>query len=528
MIKNHFTYCLISNYTLTQPLSYERLLSLRMAEDTDIPSVVLTSLKSNPRGLTITDLSKKLHKDRNIIARCLNILKAEGRVESKTIGSAHVYWISQRIPLSAFLCFTRNLILMVDENLNVVQANEHFIRFCNMQKEDLIGRHIIEDRLPVVSSPESVATITSTKEEHAITDIHYTDDTIDIYFKMEVIPTVFELGDPGLTIVLEDITDNKKHLKNMEFLAHTAMDLVDMPPDANIFEYIADRVSELLPNTPRCWVVSYDPLRNGYMIESIRDASFFECSKQLNNGNDLSGLVFPIQKYLKTPPYYETVETMKILREFNFRPFFPHEPVSFYDLCSEVFSREACETFIVQNSIGKMCIAGLAWQNQLFGFVGMCLRPDEELDNSMVIESFIRQASIAIARRLTQECLKQSESRFLDVIVHIGTPVLITDYAGGVRYLNPSFTSEFGYTVDDIPEWNTWVRKSCPDSKNREVLKYLYERLPETASQKIMCSVQCKDNSLKPVSVTCVVSPDGMRTIIFRNSAEITEPSGSF
>ena len=106
-----------------------------MAEDTDIPGAVLKSLKSNPRGLTITDLSKRVQKDRNIIARCLNILKAEGKVESKTIGSAHVYWISQRVPLSAFLCFTRNMILMVDENLNVVQANEHFIRFCNMQKE---------------------------------------------------------------------------------------------------------------------------------------------------------------------------------------------------------------------------------------------------------------------------------------------------------------------------------------------------------------------------------------------------------
>jgi PAS domain S-box-containing protein len=498
-----------------------------MAEDTDIPSLVLKSLKSNPRGLTITDLSKKLHKDRNSIARCLNILKAEGKVESKTIGSAHVYWISQRIPLSAFLCFTRNMILIVDDNLNIVQANEHFIQFCNMQKEDLIGRHIIEDMIPVVSSPESVATITSTKGDHVMNEIRYSTEKNNLFFKMEVIQTIFDEGDTGLTIILEDITDTKKYLKNMEFLAHTAMELVDLPSDANIYEYIADKVSELLPKPPRTWVVSYDPLRNGYKIESIRDASFFECSRQLNNGNDVSGLVFPIQEYMSKPPYYETVETMKIMREFPFRPFFPYEPLSFYDICSEVFSREACEAFIVQQSIGKMCIAGLAWQNQLFGFVGMCLRPDEELENHMVIESFIRQASIAIARRLTQECMSKSESRFLDVIAYIGDPVLITDYAGGVTYLNPSFISEFGYTIDDIPEWNTWVRKSSPDSKNRELLMHMYERLPEMAYQEIMCSVQCKDNSLKPVHVRCVVSPDGMRTIIFRNSTNISGSSAS-
>ncbi|MCA1916338.1 PAS domain S-box protein [Methanospirillum hungatei] len=497
-----------------------------MAEDTDVPGLVLKSLKLNPRGLTITDLAKKLHKDRNSIARCLNILKAEGRVESKTIGSAHVYWISQRIPLSAFLCFTRNMILIVDENLNIVQANEHFIRFCNMKKEDLIGRHIIEDAIPVVSSPESVATITSPKGDHVMTEIRYSTDKKDLFFKMEVIQTIFDEGDTGLTLILEDITDTKKYLKNIEFLAHTAMELVDLPSDANIYEYIADRVSELLPKPPRTWVVSYDPIRNGYMIESIRDTSFFECSKQLNNGNDVSGLVFPIQKYMSKPPYYETVETMKIMREFPFRPFFPYEPVQFYDICNEVFSREACEAFIVQQSIGKMCIAGLAWQNKLFGFVGMCLHPGEELENHMVIESFIRQASIAIARRRTQDCLNQSESRFLDVMGYMGNPVLITDYAGGVRYLNPSFTSEFGYTLDDIPEWNTWVRNSCPDNKSRELLMQMYERLPESASPGFMCSVQCKDYSLKRVHIRCVASPDGMRTVIFRNSSDISPPSG--
>lgn len=56
---------------------------------------------------------------------------------------------------------------------------------------------------------------------------------------------------------------------------------------------------------------------------------------------------------------------------------------------------------------------------------------------------------------------------------------------------------------------------------------HMYERLPEMAYQEIMCSVQCKDNSLKPVHVRCVVSPDGMRTIIFRNSTNISGSSAS-
>ena len=48
-------------------------------------------------------------------------------------------------------------------------------------------------------------------------------------FQMQVIPTTFDDGGKGSTLVFEDITERKKYVRNMEFLARTAMELVYLP-----------------------------------------------------------------------------------------------------------------------------------------------------------------------------------------------------------------------------------------------------------------------------------------------------------
>jgi len=182
-----------------------------MAEVQDIYNAILKSLKINPRGLTITDISKKIKKDRNLTAKYLDVLKAEGRVETRQVGSAKVYWLSQRVPLSAFLCFTKNMILILDNMMNIVQVNDQYLKLTGQSKENLIGRNILQDLLPVVSTPEALAIITSVEKEQIIQDVRFSKGNDEFFYKMEVIPTLFEEGEKGLTIVMEDITEKKRH-----------------------------------------------------------------------------------------------------------------------------------------------------------------------------------------------------------------------------------------------------------------------------------------------------------------------------
>jgi hypothetical protein len=50
-----------------------------MTEVQEAYNAILKSLKASPRGLTITDLSKKIQKDHNITTKYLEVLHSEGK-----------------------------------------------------------------------------------------------------------------------------------------------------------------------------------------------------------------------------------------------------------------------------------------------------------------------------------------------------------------------------------------------------------------------------------------------------------------
>ena len=88
-----------------------------MQPEQDIPGRILRTLKFRPKGLTITEIAKALKANRNSVSKHLEVMQASGQVEARLVGNAKVYSIAQRVPLSAFLCFTKNLILVLDAEI---------------------------------------------------------------------------------------------------------------------------------------------------------------------------------------------------------------------------------------------------------------------------------------------------------------------------------------------------------------------------------------------------------------------------
>jgi transcriptional regulator with PAS, ATPase and Fis domain len=159
-----------------------------MQEAENTAARILAILKRKPRGMTISDIARVGNLHRNTVATQLEIMHMAGQVELRTIGSAKVYSCAQRVPLSAFLCFTRNLILVLDANLQIVQANDHYLKLAKCIKADLIGKPIEDVSLPVVSTPEAMAVIHGLGKEQIITDIRYEHAGTASFYQMEVIP----------------------------------------------------------------------------------------------------------------------------------------------------------------------------------------------------------------------------------------------------------------------------------------------------------------------------------------------------
>ncbi|MBP1929964.1 PAS domain S-box-containing protein [Methanolinea mesophila] len=477
-------------------------------------AALLKALKFSPRGLSITDIAKKTGRDRNSVAKYLDVLRAEGKVEVRTIGSARVYSLAHRVPLSAFLCFTRNDILIVDRELNIVQANDKYLSLAGYAKEELIGRNLLDLNLPVVSTPEAVAILGSVGKEQIVTEIHSTTGRQELFYRMEVIPTTFEAGETGLTIILEDITEKNRHLKNMEFLARTAMELVDISPDTDIFEYIEERITELLPEHPRCFIESFDETRGVFVMRAIVSQEFRQDATTINEGKDLIGITIDLHNFFSRAPFFESPSTMKEFRELRFRPFFEDETVSFYDACAHIFPKDVCDRFLRRYGIGKMALIGLTWQNQLFGVVGICLSPDEVLENRQAIESFLRQVSIAFSRRMTEERLSRSEKRFEDLITLSDHALFMTDQAGKIRLVNRRFTEILGYSREDIPNLGAWCEKAFRDPVSREEFMSMVTGHPRPGDVRNgPLTVRCGNGTGKNILFHTTVLPDGSRVI---------------
>jgi len=477
-----------------------------MEEGDDASAAILKLLKFSPRGMSITDISKKLKRDRNAVARQLDVLKAEGKVDTRQIGTARVYWLSQRVPLSAFLCFTQNMILILDRNMNIVQANNKYTGLTGFTKDELIGKNLRALKLPIVSEPDVFGIIESTDKEQVITDVRSRVGNDELFFKMEVIPTSFEAGETGLTIVLEDITEKKRHLKNMEFLARTAMELVDLPPEADIYQYISKRLPELLHDNPMFYIHSYDEVKREFFMRALEGETIRRGAMEMA-GYDLVGMIFPVENFFYAAPFFESAASFKDMREMHFRPFYDDEQISFYDSCARIFTEEVCNTFLQAFNIGKIYLTGLVWQEKLFGLVGIFHGPGEELENKQAIESFLRQASIAIARRMTEDRLLRSEQRFRELVTSSIHPSAVIGRDGRIVLVNPRFTEEFGYTHEDVPTKGRWFEMAFPDPEYRKKAVALLDsdHVPSNGT----FPIRCRDGREKEISLQPVRLSDG-------------------
>jgi PAS domain S-box-containing protein len=363
-----------------------------MQEEQDTQARILRALRFRPKGMTITDVAKQIDATRNAASKHLEILQIAGKVDVRQIGNAKLYSLAQRVPLSAFLCFTKNLILILDSNNRIVQVNDQCLQQFHRTKDDLLGLTIEEAALPVVSTPEALAVIEGLEREQVIADIRFRRDNDEFFYQMQAIPTTFEDGEKGCTIVLEDITERKRYVRDMEFLARTGRDFRDMGEDDDIYEYVAREIFALAPGF-LVWINILDE-RNQVLVlkRVVGNSEAIEASEQFI-GRKLQGMTFPINKS-------DTADLIRNLRLVKAPPL--------YRLLHMEVPEEACRQ--IEDAAGGIdtYLMGLISKGRIVGDVGLSIQSGSEVPNRELIEAFIRQAAIAIDRKNADDNLRQS------------------------------------------------------------------------------------------------------------------------
>ncbi|HXW98907.1 MAG TPA: PAS domain-containing protein, partial [Methanomicrobiales archaeon] len=161
---------------------------------------ITSLLRSHPRGMTITDISRYLRLNRNSVAKYLEILVTSGQVEKQRIGRAKLFFLSPRVPISAMLNLSSDLILILDDQSRIWYVNENLLTFEGKKREDLIGKRLDEAGIGVLGDPEVLARIEAPLvEQEYQKEVVHTRETGTDYFTVSLISTIFEDGSRGIT-----------------------------------------------------------------------------------------------------------------------------------------------------------------------------------------------------------------------------------------------------------------------------------------------------------------------------------------
>ncbi|MEI7648180.1 MAG: PAS domain S-box protein [Methanomicrobiales archaeon] len=207
-----------------------------MALNKEITTRITDLLVEHPQGLSITEIVKKIDVNRNTAGRYLENLLVSGQVEMRHFGMAKIYAISNRIPQSAMLSISSDLVMQLESGLRIVFANEPFLKLLGVSSAELFGKNIeytaavtvFDDALENfirhlrdgVFGKEWRSTLTLNSGEQI--------------FSCHIYPIAFSDGRKGVSVLLEDVTEFQRNECALRESEDRYRKLVEISPDAVI------------------------------------------------------------------------------------------------------------------------------------------------------------------------------------------------------------------------------------------------------------------------------------------------------
>lgn len=206
-------------------------------------------LRGNPRGMSVGEIADAISINRNTAARYLDMLLIGGQVEMRTFGKAKVFFLSQRVPIGAMLNISSDLVMVLDQHASLILANDQILGFCGAVREEIIGKCLDETPLIIFSHPALKDYIRESNGRSGSDEvIRLMKRGNEHLFRQRVFPTVFDDGTPGITVILEDITEQKRAeeaLRQSEELFRTLVsdisDVIWSTDETGTITYISPR-----------------------------------------------------------------------------------------------------------------------------------------------------------------------------------------------------------------------------------------------------------------------------------------------
>ncbi|GAB7016731.1 PAS domain-containing protein [Methanogenium cariaci] len=248
---------------------------------------ILEILKQNPRGMSVTQITEIIGMNRITVGHYLDIMRTSGEVDMETYGQSKVYFISHRVPISAMMDFSSDYVIVLNNTLKIVQVNSNIISLLDRKNEEIIDKNIQDVLLPFNTEVDLQPKIDQALGgEEVAEEIRILKDTEELFFKMKIIPTVFADGSPGITIILEDITEYRKSIQALQESEQKFRELLKNISELLVkVEHIAELNDQI--RNPLQVIIGITDLENVEMADQIKEQAneIDTIIRQLNIGN---------------------------------------------------------------------------------------------------------------------------------------------------------------------------------------------------------------------------------------------------
>jgi len=266
-------------------------------QSTDEAARIRAVLKDHPLGMSIKEISAAVSMSRNSVAKYVEVMATAGQLDVRPVGNAKLYTHSHRVPVGDLLNHARELIIVLDNDLRIVQASGSFCGFAGITRDTALHARLSSLPFPLLSAAEEqemsalLAGGPTWKKEIRVAF----NNGSEVFFEGRFIPTVLENGIPGITLIFEDVTERTKAMqasRERDRLLRTLFQIPSTPQffiDRNHKVVYWDRALEILTGlkaedivgTSDHWKAFYSGPR-ACLVDLVIDGNMEMIARQFN------------------------------------------------------------------------------------------------------------------------------------------------------------------------------------------------------------------------------------------------------